>query len=327
MADTRPPFFVVGCPRSGTTLLRALLRSHPRLAIPPESHVIPVFYRAYGHPRTDAQAVRLARRILEYPFVTRWNVALDPATCAGERTFGGVVARVFAAYAAQHERQRWGDKTPQYVAEMDLLREVFPGCVFVHIIRDGRDVATSWIAAEFEPRNVYVAAARWRSYVRAGIDTGRRLPADVYLEVRYEDLVAQPEAVMQRVCAHIGEPFDPAVLSPNPSAIGGISRVFGAPLPVHQLSRVNVVAGNRQKWRTAMSRRDRSVFESVAGDALDELGYETEGLTRTIGPLERGAWELHHFVRASIYRANVVDAYVLRWRALQRRWDRATIWR
>src|SRR4051794_17280172 len=131
------PFFIVGVPRSGTTLLRQMLRGHPRLAVPPESHFVPAALNA----PSGAAALEL---ILRDEHFADWQVdAADVRRRAttSDMTPASVVRAAFETYAQAQGRPRWGDKTPAYVLHMPLLAEAFPGARFVHIIRDGRDVA------------------------------------------------------------------------------------------------------------------------------------------------------------------------------------------
>jgi len=193
------PIFIVGCPRSGTALLRNLLRSHPHLAFPTESHFIPAYYRGYGDPRSAREARRLAESILRLYWVRIWKLSLRPGDFADCRSFREVVCRLFETFARQQGKRRWGDKTPHYVAQIPVLLELFPAAKILQIIRDGRDVALSWLKTRMEPRNLYTAARMWRELVRAGREAGARLPRETYLEVRYERLLAEPEQTMREV--------------------------------------------------------------------------------------------------------------------------------
>lgn len=226
MGNSIAPIFIVGCPRSGTSLLRDLLRAHPNLTFPEESHFIARFYRAYGDPSSDRQAWKLARRILRTVQVGTWGIDLEARDFAGCRSFSEVVRRVFAAWARREGKPRWGDKTPHYVHEIPLLLELFPEAQIIHIVRDGRDVALSWLKKRFEPQNLYKAAQLWVDMVSRGRSDGSLLPASVYHEVRYETLLAQPEQTMRQVCDFLKEPFDPAVLSPNRIRLGLRSAPF-----------------------------------------------------------------------------------------------------
>src|SRR4051794_27962840 len=134
---TRPIFpFVVGCSRSGTTLLRALLDAHPLLAVPPESHF--------------AVAPRL-RRLGRDPWFRLWGI--EPPDLRGLDVADAVRA-VFAAYAAAQGKPRYADKTPHYVSHLPLLAERFPEARFVHVVRDGRDVALSLLEVPWGPDDV-----------------------------------------------------------------------------------------------------------------------------------------------------------------------------
>jgi hypothetical protein len=289
------PIFVVGCPRSGTGLVRDLLRSHPRLSLPPESHFIPAYRRAYGDPASDREARALGRRILELRRLRAWGVDLEPAAFDGCRSFADVVARVYDAFARREGKPRWGDKTPHYVAEIPLLLELFPSARVVHVIRDGRDVALSWIRAPFGPGTVYAAAGAWTRYVSAG----RRHHGDArYGEVRYEDLLRDPRATMAVLCEFVGEEPTEEVLRPDLGArrLWGLSRDPGPwqTLAAHE----EIVRDNHGKWRAAMTVADRTVFESVADELTAELGYPVEGLGRPLRPAEHarlragGAWRM-----------------------------------
>ncbi len=307
---TSSPIFIVGCPRSGTTLLRNLLRSHPQLTFPSESHFIPLFYRAYGHPRTERDAVALAARILRLQWFRQWHVRIEAGEFAPDRTFQAVTCRLFEAWARKEGKHRWGDKTPHYVEEIPVLAELFPAGRIIHIIRDGRDVALSWLKAGFEPRNVYTAAMLWQRYVSAGCRDGALLPPATYLEVRYEALVKQPDTTMRKVCAFVDESFTEAVLHPSP--IRGILRpkIIGGGVP-EAASKLESIAPSAVDWTVEMPSADRLLFESIAGDLLEILGYEVTGARRSISAGERMAWSLHHRLWWVIERLNTKGSH--RW--------------
>ena len=170
------PVFIVGCPRSGTTLLRNLLSSHPHLAFRGESHFIPSFLGRHGDPPDERAARKLATEILNLRWVRDWGLELVPGDFAAERSFSAIVARLYAEVVRVEGKRRWGDKTPQYVLEIPLLFRLFPDARVLHIIRDGRDVALSWLAVNFGPENVYTSALEWRKYVEAGRGAAREFP-------------------------------------------------------------------------------------------------------------------------------------------------------
>lgn len=313
-----PPFFIVGCPRSGTTLLSDLLRNHPRLTIPGESHFIPAYFRGHGNPRSDAEAVTLASRILSLYRIKRWGVPIEPESFASDRSFAAVIHRLYGTLAQQRAKARWGDKTPHYVEAIPTLLAIFPDTRIIHIIRDGRDVSVSWVKAGIEPANLYTAAQLWKRMVRAGRAAGAALSRDTYLEVRYESLLQQPRAVMAGVCAFLGEPMCEDVLELTRDSDIVLSRLVGnRRLVIRGSDRIDPT--NFDKWRT-MPERDRALVESVAGDPLAELGYETEGLARKLSVLEELTWRLHHRVVWPIERLNTRNSHWMLADLLRTRW-------
>ena len=307
------PIFIVGCPRSGTGLLRDLLRAHPAIAIPAESHFIPELYRAYGDPRNEREAIRIANTI---EWHMGWKLGVDRDALAPLRSSAAIIDLIFGHWAQQQGKRRWGDKTPQYVLELPTLRTLFPGCKTLHIYRDGRDVTVSLLRSHIGPENTLTAAKYWRRLVNAGRSLGRALPAGMYHEVRYECLLDDPEQTMRDVCAFVEEPFTPAVLRPDylerrarPLIVGKRRHAVA--------SKTEIVRTNQGLWKKAMAPEDVETFESVAGDLLRVLGYEAEQSTIELG-FRRRAWaHIGHVWWYLLYRLNLGE---------KRRWARLTLW-
>jgi hypothetical protein len=299
------PIFIVGCPRSGTSLLRDILHAHSNLTFPTESHFIPVFFKAYGDPQNEGEAWRLAQKILKLRWVRSWELALEPGDFAADRSFREIVTRVYQEYARKQKKTRWGDKTPQYVAEIPVLYALFPECKIIHVYRDGRDVALSWLRVGLDARNIFTAALSWKKFVSKGRRDGAALPTSAYFEVRYETLLALPREVIKDVCAFLEEPFSEALLRRNPLRhkqrqlrLG--QRDFG-------ILDTQIVTTNAQKWKTEMPPRARVLFESLAGDLLASMSYEVAGATRTISRPERMMWRTHHWSCWVVDRMNSKD--------------------
>lgn len=290
--DRDPPVFIVGCGRSGTTMLRLMMDSHPDMAIPTESHFIPAQWKARGKYLEGGvlNAERLAADILRSPHVQRWGVpeelVLRRIRSLQAPGFADVVESVFLANAEQQGKRRWGDKTPRYVRFIPLLARLFPRALFLHIIRDGRDVALSYLSLPWGPTNIWQAARKWRNDLAGGRRAGRQLGPERYLEVGYEDLVTTPREVLERVCAFARVPYSDRMLDYHRSAADRVrSRHLAGTF------RVAVVLPPTQglrDWREQMDPQDVLAFESVAGDLLSELGYERRYLSI---PKRWRAWE------------------------------------
>jgi len=314
------PIFIVGCPRSGTNLLRDLLRSHPHLAFPGESHFIPELYEGYGNPKNEREARRLAARILRVNWVRAWGLRLDPSAFAGDRSFREVVSRIYEEWARMQNKTRWGDKTPHYVTKIPVLLQIFPSAKIIHIYRDGRDVALSWLRMRFGPRNLFAAARAWKAMVSTGRRVRATSPLETYLEVRYESLLGHPQEAMKRVCMFIGEPFTEAVLRPTAARLPGRHpRLIGARGPGRPPAS-EILSANVSKWKKDMSLSRRILFESVGGDLLQALGYETEGIARRIAMPERLLWEADNLLKWTLIRVNTKGNHRLLADYLTQKW-------
>jgi hypothetical protein len=303
------PFFIVGSPRSGTTLLQYMLRSHPRLSVPTgESHfLIPLYKNAtsYGDlGRIDnVRAVLAAMYAQSADFLDTdlHGLQFDLDCLAaelhaeGRRTMRDLVAGLFEKNAAGEGKARWGDKTPYYGMHIPKLLEWFPDAQFIHLVRDGRDVALSLFARrhDFGVYNTYFAGKYWQRFVEVTHEHGAQLTPAQYLEVRYEDLIAEPRGVMQRICGFLGEAFYESVVDFKRSGEAGKTPLLQKP----------VQADNAGKWRRAFTPRQIRRFEAAAGTTLERFGY----------PLETGAAPLPRPLRAFFWIHNRAVRKLRRW--------------
>ena len=266
------PVVVLGVSRSGTTLLKEMLDAHSELAIPTESYFIPQLHDRHGdRPEVEpflADLARLAR-------VREWGVTPEDvrARLPNEPSFAEAIQAVYASYADARGKSRFGDKTPAYMQQLDLLERVFPGAQYVHLIRDGRDAALSFVAMRrrprfnwARPRGIAGFACQWKLEVEGARRFGRRVGAERYVELRYEELVAEPEATLRRVCDFLGLDFEPAMLEYHRGVDAGRledhPRLAQPPTP------------GVRRWQEQMSAADAELFEATAGGLLAELGYE-----------------------------------------------------
>jgi hypothetical protein len=268
-ALTCEPVFVVGCSRSGTTLLRLMLNSHPSLAIPDESHFIIDVHRSAAARRDPATALGKA---LSHRRFARWG--LDPALVwrlaeqAPPRCYAEAMTVIFAAYAQREGKPRWGDKSPPYAAHLPLLAELFPLARFVHVIRDGREVAASLAAHRWAPTTPIACASYWRAQAGAAREAGWKLGPGRYLEVRLERLIAEPDATLRRVCEFIGEPFDRKMLDYRGRAQ---ESVWSGDVDHRHLHDPPTPA--LRDWRAGLGAGTQRAVQAAAQPLLAELGY------------------------------------------------------
>lgn len=288
-----PPVpFIVGVPRSGTTLLRLMLDAHPELSIPPETGFIPDALKALASGPADARQTFHGIVTLS-PAWDDFNLSREEfhsALLAIEPfDLGEGVRAFYRAYAGRFGKPRWGDKTPGYGMHLDSIQSVLPEARFIHLIRDGRDAALSVAGLWFAPGGeIETLAGDWRSRILRTRKLAKRCTH--YLEIRYERLIADPPEELRRVCAFIGLPYDPGMERYHASARGRLDEVKprlddqGAVLvsKEERLSQQRLAClppdpSRVQRWKRDMSADTRERFEAVAGDLLKELGYETGG--------------------------------------------------
>jgi hypothetical protein len=310
----KAPLIILGVRRSGTTLLRVILDRSPGIAIPDESYFVPQL--AHRHPR-HVDASEFLDDLRRLPTLADWGISADAVAgrLHGKTTTGDAIAAVFAAYAAKHGKPRWGDKTPMYMQHLRLLERLFPDALYVHLVRDGRDAALSFLQMPegivtrtwAHPRDAPGFACQWRNEVAGARALGGRVGAPRYLEVRYEDFVTDPELHIRAICRFGDLPYESAMLE-YPGAVDVSSK------PHQRRLRQPPTAGVRD-WRSEMSVGDVEAFEAIAGDLLAELGYEladpTSARTRVGAQLARG-W---YWARISAWNAT---GYVL---------QRSPLWR
>jgi hypothetical protein len=260
-----------------------MLDAHPELAIPPETHFLPAAIRAAGEAAEPSE--RFLRTVLSS---SRWqDLGLD-ADLFEQRVresthfeLGPAIRQLYAMYAKRFGKARWGDKTPQYVSAMTEVASVLPEARFVHLIRDGREVARSVMDLSWGPSDAASAARLWAEVISTGRVQAKALPGR-YLEARYERLVADPEQVLQEICEFIELRFDPAMLRYHQRAHERVAELS------HDLrgfdGRVTISASERLAMHARTMEPPRLVeksltgdelcdFESAAGDLLEALGY------------------------------------------------------
>lgn len=269
--------FVVGCPRSGTTLLRAMLDARPDLAVPGEAHfLIPMARRHASAPDAPFDPRRFLADLAGQDRFSFWDLEVTQIAAAFDRNPPPDVPEAFrllyATYASAHGATRYADKTPHHLAAIRELGALFPEARFVHLVRDGRDVALSWMEAPFGPHTLAGAASEWRERLERGRAAGRELGPDRYREFRYEDLVAEPDATLRSIEAYLGLPAVPVRADHRRSA----PRVITETRHPGQHHRVTepVRTGVRD-WRSQMRGSDVEVFEFLAGGTLRSFGYPT----------------------------------------------------
>lgn len=269
------PIFIIGVHRSGTTLLRYMLNSHPNIYIPPESDFIPRFFLNIPHKILSKREINKFLTIIfsKYRFVREWkgeppNIDIFLKIEVTPRVF---LNTLYSLYAQQNNAQRWGDKTPIYCNYVNLIDTIFPESQIIHILRDGRDVALSmldkWGNKDFHI-DIYFTARNWVSRINQARTSGVRLGNNRYMEIYYENLVENPDYELRKICTFLGEEYMSIMSQPQYLGQKDIK-----PGSFHNPVRNPPSTSRINRWRHEMSQADLHIFQYIAGDLLNQLNY------------------------------------------------------
>lgn len=274
----KEPIFLVGIGRSGTTLLRLMFHNHPNIAVPYESHFITDYWNSldtYQNLDDDSNLERLLSDILKEELLVQWDHEFDLLRIKNSipkdnRTLEVVFDAIFMDYAKGKNKKRWADKS-DYLNRMHIMANIFPNAKFIHIIRDGRDVANSVIKLPWGPNDIIAAAEWWNEYIRLGRAVGFALGENRYTEVKYEDLVENSRIELERLCAFIGENYSDDMINYHQTSDQAIpdsrkSQHYNAGEPPKK--------SRTYAWKREMSKTDVGIFNDYAKDSLRALDYE-----------------------------------------------------
>jgi hypothetical protein len=286
------PIIVLGCPRSGTTLMQVMLHSHPRIAIPPETRFLLRAYERrleFGDLRLRRNRRKLARFIVRRRGSRFKDLGLDRRPVKrkiiqGPPTLGSALGVVFREYAARFGRERWGDKRPYYHQHIEAILRLFPDAQLVYLLRDPRDCVASLKRMSWWKQDSYHSIAAWAEAADHFEEAARRWP-DAIAPVRFERLVTDPDRELRALCAWLGEEYDPAMAEPQATAPLAVperkhwhAQTLSAPTP----ERVGRGRKELEPWELALC-------EAVVGDRMERLGYERAGGDRA-SPLHTGRY-------------------------------------
>ena len=292
MASDRP-IFVVGCPRSGTTMLQLMLHAHPRIALPPESRFVLAAYNRrhrFGDLRDPANRRALARWIVttdQFDDLGLDRERVIEQIVAAPPTLGSALGTVFRAYAARFDKPRWGDKRPAYLRHLPQLLRLFPDAQIVNIVRDGRDCVASLKETPWSTKELGELIDYWARSADAATRAARRYGPGVFHQIRYEDLVADPEPHLRELCRFLDEEYDEAMARPSDVASVAVPQYK----TWHERTHGEVTTERVRSWQRRLTPEEVARCEAVFGRRLERYGYErSTQVRRGLGGLRTQAW-------------------------------------
>lgn len=289
--------FIVGVGRSGTSLLQSMLHAHPKIAFLPETH----FFRDYvarpysswkykiGGPETlrstlasdeEYQRADISEDELLAPFLNGTR-ALNLAA---------VYRRLLRLYREREEVSLIGEKDPRLIDYLPKVRQVFPEAQILHIVRDPRDVLLSRMNADWSMgRPDWLQVLTYRAQLARGRRQGRRSFGERYMELRYEDLLAEPERVLRHVTEHLGVKYSKTMLAFQRAAE---ELVHESERSWKEETTGPLLRDNSGKWRKGLSNWQVRLTEQVCIKAFDWFDYREAKLPREMSRLQRIALKL-----------------------------------
>lgn len=286
-ARQNAPVFVVGCPRSGTTLLYNMLLSSGDFAVYlAESNVFNLLAARFGNLGVRANRDRLVDAWLQSKLFRASFLdagALRARILSECRNSGDFLRLVMEEIARSQGARRWADNSPEESLHALAIKKKIPDALFIHMIRDGRDVSLSLDARPHKwvrpfpwdrENSLLVTGIFWEWIVQRGRKQGRSLGVD-YMEVRFEDLQSDPGAVLATIGEFIQHDLNyerimevgiGSVRDPNTSFKGDSASPVG-------------------RWRKKMSPEKLGMFEQLVGGTLKNLGYPLAGSASKASPL------------------------------------------
>jgi hypothetical protein len=263
-----------------------MLDAHPEFAVPFESYFPVWFARRRKRYETAAgfKSEAFVDDLLVHPQFARWALPEKDVRAAFARaapaSFADAIRTCFRVYAQAYGKPRYADKTPVFVMHIPMLSQMFPEAVFVHLVRDGRDVVLSRTQVAWGSRRFRFETLVWHEQVKRGRADGRMLDPSRYLEIRYEELLDDPERAAKQMCDLVRADFDPSMLHYYERAQGIVDE---QPFPEEHRNLLRPPTKGMRDWRTELSRDDLALFDLLAGDTLDEFDYERVASTPSAG--------------------------------------------
>ncbi|TWU57897.1 sulfotransferase family protein [Rubripirellula reticaptiva] len=264
-----PCVFLFGCDRSGTTLLRSMMNSHPELLMTYEAPASIMLEGAFSDG--GYRAVIDAMRCFPQFDSVNWVGVIDELSELENVSLADTVGAAYRNLLVHVGKSRWGDKTPAYTRFIDTLAEMYPNGTFIHIVRDPRAVALSWIAADWGPNTAFHAGREWLQRVSEANVSMELLPESRKLTVRYEDLMASPEQVLKTICEKVDIDYSSEMVVSRGKESNAMPDQYLQKL--HARSQEQLDPSRSERWRS-MNRRQIGMIEANSWELMQEFDYE-----------------------------------------------------
>ena len=283
-----PMVFIVGCGRSGTTLLQTMINSHPRIVATPECVFIVLLYSRFGKIKSwkEKDILQFVDALYKLPFFALWLIKKEELTrnLLSVMKFADyplVCKMVY--YKMKQDKDEISvvvDKNPIYSLFIPELLKIYPGSKFIHIVREPKDTVSAH-AGRFNMKNKFFLAWYWKDF-NTSIEKAKKALPGSFFTIMYENFVRNTEQVMRELCKFLNVPFDAGIMQsgfPERLPMYKETERYERMKIIHKNLLSPVTDSNIGKWKKEMSERDVSITEAIDGEyALNKYGYAKENL-------------------------------------------------
>jgi hypothetical protein len=267
------PVFIGGCDRSGTTMLGAILGTHSDCLCVPEGQFIVDTLQGKDYDLKHVEVNPVLQQITKHPRFKTWMEHLDPPNWPGEQPeaeYSTIVEWLVMLYGQKNGKSSpilWVEHTPSNIKRAVTLASIFPDAKLIHLVRDGRAVAASFLKINWGPKSVDQAAQYWLQILAFGLAAESFLGEDRIMRVYYEDLVREPETSLQSICTFLNIDYQPDMLHGTGFKVPAFAR------STHALVGKKPDTSRITAWEQVLTSRQVEIFEYICGDLLTYLGY------------------------------------------------------
>lgn len=275
------PIFIVGAPRSGTTMLSVILDRHPHICIPPETQFFTAFLPSLPGDAEAMTTEELVQFALESPRIKDLKLdkqhVLDHFSTTGPQA-ENLFAALLMSYSKKQGKIRYGEKSPGHLNHIPQILAAFPKAKIICIVRDGRDVVRSLLKVKWaepeNPRRFWLFCMQWNDLTRLALQYFQTMAQEQFHLVKYEEILTQPEREIVKICAFLGEQFYPSQLSGT--AQSGVVPEWeqswkGNAVKALDQSRISA-------WRNSASQEQIWAMNCMMGKTLAAAGYNETGM-------------------------------------------------